>query len=305
MKVLLLGSKGTLGRSFALNLRKQPDVRLFELNREDLDFKQTGKLIQILDTIKPSFILNCVGKVGGVKSNIEDAYELIVENAATTLSIANATLESGVKNYIYFAPACVYPHNLVLPASVEDLWMGSPEVTSRPYASSKLMGIELCRTANQKFGTSWRVYIPTNLFGPGDWSHKEKGHAISMISKRIFEAIESDNNLVTLWGSGEAKRDFLLTDDFASLVVDDFSKNANFHLVTNVPGYGSISIRDLAVLISEIAGYKGKITFDSSMPEGAKNKHLAWNSRIDLPLFRNDLKSALEIYLSQMKQALF
>lgn len=299
MRVLILGNQGVVGAAIEKQLSSSSCYEIYGLDRKDLDCSDFKKVERELRLLKANVVINSVGKVAGVSGNLRNPFQLVSENAITSAVVAKAAFEVGIERLIYFAPACIYP-NLEMRdyLSEEDIWQGEPEISSRAYASSKLMGTELIRAANIERGLNWRVLIPTNLFGYGDWKHGSNGHVISMLSDRFIKAKRENREFVSIWGSGEAKRDFLSAKDFA-IFIDHFLKHYDkSDELTNVPGYGEIDIKSLAGLISDQIGYKGKIFFDSGFPEGAKRKVLSSDSLKKLGFeHKASLAEALKEYL--------
>lgn len=302
MKVCILGSKGNIGSAF-IRLFNSPALAKNELNICQYNQRivpYSTNLQNHLKLCRPDILLNCVGRVGGIAENLRAPFDLVYENAFTSALIAKIALNSEINRYVYFAPACVYPaHESVSYESM--MWQGMPEESSLPYASAKLMGIQLIKSANEQFGLNWKCYIPTNLFGPFDWNHGEKGHVISMLSSKILQAKKFNSQLVNVWGSGNAIRDFLLTDDFAKFVFFDLleSDGSQNNVITNVPGYGSISIKELTLMLSKLLHFKGNFNFDSTFPEGALKKVLGSQFDTSKYKFENDLETALRYYLNQ------
>lgn len=297
--IVILGRTGTLGTSFQRIQHDFQSVNFFFLGREEVDFEDNpSKLIDFFSKVEPDTVINCVGLVGGIKSNIENPTTLMFSNGKTTLNIAEAALTAKIQNYIYFAPACIYPTKLNGNSIISDLWSGPPEVTSRPYASAKLMGMELVKSINREFNTNWKVYIPTNIFGIGDWRHGESGHAVSMITDKILAARKSENIQVKLWGTGNAYRDFLFADDLAKLVICDVTTNLTKSEIVNVSGYGITTIADISRIIATKLDYSGAIVFDKYAPEGPRFKSLESDPDLQNFEFDHNLNSALNVYLS-------
>lgn len=300
MKILVLGASGTLGRAFVRALENSANHSLEVLTREDVDFSVYLDSLSAIKEIGPDLVINCVGSVGGVKANLEHPFELVTNNSLTTTNIARVLHYLKIDKYCYFAPACIYPASNQHVATEMDLWQGNPEISSRPYASSKLMGIELIRSANNEFNYNWKVFIPTNVFGIGDWKHINSGHVISMVTQKILHAKKEKLDSLELWGTGKAVRDFISSDSLAAFVVANLDCwNYELPEISNVPGYGPITIEDLAKQLCRVLDFKGKIIWNSDMPEGSKFKVLGQAEGLKKVHHNTSLEEELRLYVSE------
>lgn len=230
MKILVLGSLGTLGSAFLENGDYFPTLEISTLSRKDLNFENTRELSIKFNQLKPDLLINCAGKIGGLHHNLEFPHDLLVRNAKLNISISEAAIEANIRNCFYFLPSCIYPVSLQRPLIEKDIWSGIPEKSSIAYASSKLMTLEMIKAANSQYDLNWKALILPNIFGNYDWEHGANGHAISMISSKIQNAIESGDKNVEIWGSGSAIRDFLYADDLAYSILKKLADNSKVFL---------------------------------------------------------------------------
>lgn len=251
-----------------LNLTSQSDVDFF--------FKKN-----IIDQV---YITG--GKSGGILANRKYPAEFIYDNLITQTHIINACFLNHVKKILFVASSCVYPKITSFPTIEEALLTGPLELTSEPYAISKIAGLKLCNSYNKQYEKShnldYRAVVPTNLYGPGDKYNVEESHVISSLICRMHEAKINESEEIVLWGTGKAKREFLFIEDFAeaAIFIMNYDKEKYNNIVNhnaqhiNVGSGEEISIFDLAYLIADVVDYKGKIEFDNINPDGADRKIL-------------------------------
>lgn len=197
-------------------------------------------------------------------------------------NIINGAWQAGIKNLLFLGSSCIYPREAPQPIK-EDALLTSPlEPTNEPYALAKIAGIKLCESYNRQYGTNYRSVMPTNLYGPGDNFHEQNSHVIPALIQRFHQAKISADPFIEIWGSGSPRREFLYIDDMADACISVMQLDSKIYQKNIQPmlshinvGTGEdISIRELAEIIKEVTGYQGKITFNSSKPDGPKRKLL-------------------------------
>jgi len=241
-------------------------------------------------------------KVGGIHANNTYPAEFIYENLMMEANIIHSAFRHGVKKLLFLGSSCIYPKLADQPMPEEALLTGSLECTNEPYAIAKIAGIKLCESYNRQYanthGIDYRSVMPTNLYGPGDNYHPENSHVIPALIRRFHEAKINDAPEVAIWGSGTPKREFLHVDDMAAASIHVMNLESDLYQQHTQPmlshinvGYGSdVSIAELAVLIGQTVGYKGRIVYDSSKPDGTPRKlmdssrlnALGWQAQITL-----------------------
>lgn len=287
-QVLLLGSEGFIGGAMKRVLTRAEHVRA--LTHADVDLADFRMVEEVLREIRPTTVINAAGRVAGIQGNVDYPADLMLDNTEISISVMRACHQQAIPHLIQFASACVYPLNEVSASRPEEIGMGQIEQTSVSYAMAKIHAIEMIRAYRRQYAHDWRTFIPSNLYGPGDWKHGPSGHVAAMLMEKFIVAKRDDKPTVEVWGDGKSKRSFLHVDDLASAV--DFSLQAAHgdNDVVNVSGDQEISIGDLAVLISRIVGFEGAIVFNERMPNGARRKllddshlrGLGWSPSIDL-----------------------
>ncbi len=241
-------------------------------------------------------------KVGGIHANNTYPAEFIYDNLMVQSNVIHQAFLSGVKKLLFLGSSCIYPKLAAQPMSEDVLLTGKLEPTNEPYAIAKIAGIKMCESYNRQYGQShgvdYRSVMPTNLYGPGDNYHPENSHVIPALIRRFHEAKLNQAPEVVIWGTGTPRREFLYVDDMAAASVfvmhldkETYDKQTDpmqSHL--NV-GFGSdVTISELASAIRIAVGYKGKISFDSSRPDGAPRKwmnssrlnSLGWTPKMEL-----------------------
>jgi GDP-L-fucose synthase len=214
-------------------------------------------------------------------------------------NVVHEAWRNGVGKLLFLGSSCIYPRLAQQPIKEEYLMSGMLEPTNEPYAMAKIAGIKLCESYNRQYGTDYRSVMPTNLYGPGDNYHPENSHVIPALMRRFHEAKSSAAPEVVIWGSGRPMREFLYVDDMAQACVyvmnldrDTYAASTDaMHSHINVGTGEDVTIAELARLVGETVGYRGRIAFDTSKPDGtprklldvSKLKSLGWQARTPLP----------------------
>jgi len=243
-------------------------------------------------------------KVGGILANNTYPADFIYENLMIESNIIHSAYKTGVKKLLFLGSSCIYPKLADQPMSEAALLTGFLEATNEPYAVAKIAGIKLCESYNRQYGVDYRSVMPTNLYGPNDNFHPENSHVIPAMIRRFHEAKLANLNVVTIWGTGTPKREFLLVDDMAAASVFVMNLNQTVYLDNSDPmlshinvGTGKdVTIAELAHTIAQVVGFTGELVFDIDKPDGAPRKLLSverlssmgWQAQVQL-------KAGLEI----------
>jgi len=314
-RVYIAGHRGMVGSAISRRLSKDPNIVIVTRNRRDLDLTNQSDVDTFFAKSRIDQVYLAAAKVGGILANNTYPAEFIYENLIIEANIIHSAFKQGVKKLLFLGSSCIYPKLADQPMREEALLTGALESTNEPYAIAKIAGIKLCESYNRQYGHShgvdYRSVMPTNLYGPGDNYHSENSHVIPALIRRFHEAKINDSPEVTIWGSGNPKREFLHVDDMAAASIHVMNLDSRRYQEHTQPmlshinvGYGAdVSIADLAVLIGKTVGYKGRITYDSSKPDGTPRKlmdssrlnALGWKPRISL---ENGLVSAYQDFLN-------
>lgn len=241
-------------------------------------------------------------KVGGIHANNTYPAEFIYSNLMVEANVIDTAFRNGVKKLLFLGSSCIYPKLAEQPMREDALLTGILEPTNEPYAIAKIAGIKLCESYNRQYGQShgvdYRSVMPTNLYGPGDNYHPENSHVIPALIRRFHEAKINNWPSVAIWGTGNPRREFLYVDDMAAASVYVMNLSKNHYEQQTKPmlshinvGYGSdITIKELAILVSQTVGFQGAIEFDSTKPDGSPRKWmdsgrlnaLGWQAHVNL-----------------------
>jgi GDP-L-fucose synthase len=238
---------------------------------------------------KPELVVDCAAIVGGIGANNSRPVEFLADNLRIQNNLMQAAHEAGVEKFIFLGSSCIYPRDCQQPIKEEYLMTGPLESTNSAYAIAKIAGIELVNSYRKEHGRKWISLMPTNLYGPHDNFDLEASHVLPAFIRKFVEAAERNESSVTVWGSGAPLREFLHVDDLAQAVIIT-SQNYDSSVHLNVGSGNEISIKELALMIASLSGYKGEIIWDSSKPDGTPRKvldislikTLGWNPRISL-----------------------
>jgi len=232
----------------------------------------------------PEYVYLAAAKVGGILANATYPADFIGQNLLIQTNVIHEAHRVGVKRLLFLGSSCIYPKHAPQPMKEEYLLTGPLEPTNRPYALAKIAGIEMCWSYNRQYGTRFLAAMPTNLFGPGDHYDLHDSHVIPALLRKMHEAKVNGVGEVVVWGSGTPRREFLCSDDAADACVflmklpeqqfkQTVSQDEN-HPIVNIGCGQDITVRELAELIAEVVGFRGRLVFDRSKPDGTLRKLL-------------------------------
>jgi GDP-L-fucose synthase len=291
-----------VGSAIVRQLHAKGFANIVTRTHAELDLTNQQAVQNFFQEEKPEQVYLAAAKVGGIHANNTYPAEFIYQNLMMEANMIHQAFQAGVKKLLFLGSSCIYPKMAPQPMAEDALLTGKLESTNEPYAIAKIAGIKLCESYNRQYGLShdidYRSVMPTNLYGPGDNYHPENSHVIPALIRRFHEAKQQKSTEVVIWGTGTPKREFLYVDDMATASVfvmeldkqtyDQHTEPMQSHI--NV-GFGSdVTIKDLAVMISKTIGYEGRITFDSTKPDGTPRKlmnsnrlkSMGWQARVAL-----------------------
>lgn len=297
-KIYVAGHRGMVGSAICRALEAHGHKNIITRDRQQLDLTNQSAVTTFFNEIKPDVVYLAAAKVGGIYANQTQPARFIYENLMIELNIIHAAHQAGVKSLLFLGSSCIYPKLATQPMTEEALLSGYLEPTNEPYAIAKIAGIKLCESYNRQFGVDYRSIMPTNLYGLNDNYHPEGSHVIPGLIRRFHDAKVANATSVTVWGSGEPRREFLFSDDLAKASIFVMSLNLkDYQSVTspmqshlNVGSGIDMTIRELAELIKKVVGFKGEIIFDTSKPDGPPKKlmdtsklnRLGWKPSVSL-----------------------
>ena len=299
VKVFVAGHKGMVGAALVRQLQSEQDCELLLRDSKDLDLRDQQAVRKLFDAQRPDIVYLAAARVGGILANDESPADFLYDNLIIAAHVIDAAHHFGVKRLLFLGSSCIYPRLADQPMPESALLTGALEPTNEPYAIAKIAGIKLCESYNRQFGCDFRSVMPTNLYGPGDNFHPRNSHVLPALIQRFHKAVADRSDKVTVWGTGQAKREFLHVDDLASaclylMGMDQQTYHSRVSAQLSHINIGSgvdCSICKLAKTIADIAGFKGQIEFDTSKPDGAPRKlldvsllsEMGWQARISLP----------------------
>ncbi len=278
-RVFLAGHRGMVGSAIYRQLELS-DVEIITADRDKLDLSNQAQVSAFFRNNGCDQVYVAAAKVGGIYANNMYPADFIYQNLMIQNNIINSSYESGVTKLLFLGSSCIYPKLAEQPIAESALLDGTLEPTNEPYAIAKIAGIKMCESYNRQYGVDYRSLMPTNLYGPGDNYHPENSHVIPALVRRFHEAKENGLSEVVVWGTGLARREFLHVDDMAKAAVHVMNFDIKSYQNSTKPmlshlnvGTGTdCTIKELAKIIAEVIGYKGKITWDASKPDGAPRK---------------------------------
>jgi GDP-L-fucose synthase len=297
-KIFVAGHRGMVGSSIIIKLQEQDNIEIITRTSEELDLKDQSAVQNFFRAQKPDEVILAAAKVGGIHANNTYPAQFIYENLQIQNNVIHQAHLAGVEKLLFLGSSCIYPRLASQPMVEEELLNGKLEPTNEPYAIAKIAGIKMCESYNRQYGCDYRSVMPTNLYGPRDNYHPENSHVIPGLIRRFHEAKVKGSNDVLIWGSGLAKREFLHVKDMTNASIflhelpkDKFSKNSDPRLSHVNVGVGEdVSIKTLSNEVRDVVGFKGRIKFDISKPDGAPRKlmdtkrltNLGWKPSISL-----------------------
>ncbi len=285
LKIFVAGHKGMVGSALVRILQSQ-DVDILTKDRSELDLLSQNDVERFFKDKEIDQVYLAAAKVGGIHANNSYPGNFIYENLMIQNNVIHNSFLNGVKKLLFLGSSCIYPKNANQPMAEEELLAGQLEPTNEPYAIAKIAGLKLCESYNRQYGEShgidYRSIMPTNLYGPGDNYHPENSHVIPGLIYRFHKAKMNNLPSVTIWGTGEPKREFLYVDDMASASIylmnldkkiynEKISKSFN-HI--NVGSGEDLTIKELADILKDVVGFKGEIKYDTTKPDGNLRKIL-------------------------------
>lgn len=305
-RAFVAGHRGLVGsaivRALAAAGYPEPLVR----TRSELDLMDQAAVARLFREEKPEVVFFAAAKVGGITANNTWRWDFLYENLVIQSNVLGAALDAGTDRVVFLGSSCIYPRLSPQPIKEEYLLTSELEPTNEPYAIAKIAGVKLVESANRQFGKQWVSLMPTNLYGPNDNFDLTSSHVLPALIRKFHEAKEERaagrDAVVTLWGHGTARREFLHVDDAANacLVMMDSGATGLFNV-----GYGSdVTIKELAGIVAGVVGYDGPVEWDTSKPDGTPRKLMdsslirgtGWKPRIPL---EDGIASTYKWYLAE------
>lgn len=272
MQILIAGSSGLVG-SATLRAFVARGHEVTGLNRSIVNLLNAKETENYVERVQPEVIIDAAARVGGIGANNTYPVDFLTDNLKIQENLLNAAHLASVEKFVFLGSSCIYPRDAVQPMKEEYLMTGPLESTNSAYAVAKIAGIELVNSYRKQYKKKWISLMPTNIYGPGDNFNLTTSHVLPALIRRFVEATEDKSGKVTLWGTGEPLREFLHADDLARAIVIALEKyDSDLHL--NIGTGEEVSIKGLAERVALATGFRGKIEWDPSRPDGTPRKVL-------------------------------
>ena len=266
-RIMVTGGDGFLGKFVVRKLAESGCRDIFIPTIEKYNLLDLDAVKRAFKDSKPDVVIHLAAKVGGIGITREKPAESFYENIMMGLLTMEQARLSGVDKFVAIGSVCAYPKNIPIPSKEEYLWDGYPEETNAPYGLAKKMLLVQTQSYRQQYEFNGIYLLPVNLYGPGDNFNPQTSHVIPALIKKCFDAIENEDKTITVWGTGKPTREFLYVDDAAEAIIlatDKYNKPDP----VNVGSGFEISVAELASLITRLTGFKGKLVWDASKPDG-------------------------------------
>ena len=305
-KIYLAGHRGLVGGALLRQLETQGFSNVVTRTSGELDLRDQGAVNAFFETEKPVYVLLAAARVGGILANSTYPAQFIYDNLMIAANVIEASHRVGVRKLLNLGSSCIYPKMAPQPLQENALLTGPLEETNRAYAVAKIAAIEICDSYRVQYGDDFISAMPTNLYGPHDNFDLKNSHVLPAMMRKMHEAKIANAPTVEIWGSGTPLREFLHSQDLAQaclFLMENFSAPGPINV-----GFGEdISIKDLAMLIREVVGFEGQLSFDTSKPDGTPRKlmdvsrinELGWKADIEL---RAGIEQTYDWFLQNVEQ---
>jgi GDP-L-fucose synthase len=272
-KIFVAGHRGLVGSAIVRRLQAAGFDRILTRTRPELDLTNQVRVEEFFASERPDYVFLAAAKVGGILANDAFPGEFIRENLLIQTHVIDAAWRHGTRKLQFLGSSCVYPKFARQPITEDQLLAAPLEPTNEAYAVAKIAGIRMCQAYRRQYDFRAICLMPTNLYGPGDNFDPQDSHVLPALLRKFHDAKENDEPTVTVWGSGQPRREFLHVDDLAGAAVFLMQRYDSPEII-NVGTGKDLPIADLAELIREVVGYQGKIVLDPSRPDGTPRKLL-------------------------------
>ena len=288
-RIFVAGHRGLAGSAIARALRRH-DCEVLTAARPELDLRRQAEVEEWMRAARPDAIFLAAARVGGILANDRRPAEFLYDNLAIETAVVEGARRAGVRKLQFLGSSCIYPRAAAQPMAEEALLTGALEPTNEWYALAKIAGVKLCQAYRRQYGCDFISLMPANLYGPGDDFDLEGCHVVPALMRRMHEARRDGLGQATVWGSGKPRREFLHVDDLADAALWLMERYSGGRPV-NVGTGRDLTIGALAESIRETVGFRGRLVYDRSKPDGAPRKlldiarltSLGWRARIRLP----------------------
>ena len=265
-KIFVAGHRGLVGSALVRRLEVGGYTNLVLRTRSELDLTDQHAVNQFYEQEKPEHVYIAAARVGGIHANNTYPADFIYRNLMIECNLINGAYRHGVKKLLFPASSCIYPKLAPQPMEESQLLTGVLEPTSEPYAIAKIAGVKMCSAYNRQFGTNYMSVMPASLYGPNDNYHPQDSHVLPALLRKMHEAKERGDSEITVWGTGNAKREFMSSDDMADACVF-LMENKDARDIGEFINIGvgeDITIREVIGIVAKVVGFQGELVFDTT-----------------------------------------
>ncbi len=262
-----------VGSALVRRFGREPGVQLVLRTRREVDLCDQGAVDRLISAERPDAVIVAAARVGGIHANNTYPADFLFDNLAIASNTIHAAFRHGTRRLLFLGSSCIYPKHAPQPMPEDCLLTGPLEPTNEAYSIAKIAGLKLCQTYRKQHGVTFHSAMPTNLYGPGDNYHLENSHVLPALIRKFHEATEAGRTEVVAWGSGKPKREFLHVDDLADACAF-LLRLENPPDWINVGTGSDVTIRELTETVAAVTGFKGRVTWDASKPDGTPRKLL-------------------------------
>ena len=295
-KIFVAGHQGLVGSAIVRALMGSGFKNLVTRSRHEVDLRDKKGVESFFSAVRPDYVVLAAARVGGILANSTFPADFIRENLLIQTHVIDAAYRNGTKQLLFLGSSCIYPRAAPQPLQESDLLTSRLEPTNKAYAIAKIAGIEMCQAYRSQYGFDALCVMPTNLYGPNDNFDLQDSHVLPALVRKFHEATLAGCDSVEIWGSGDPRREFLHVDDLADaclFLMRQPSKrvfDASFQGIINIGVGEDLSILELAKIIRDVVGFRGRLRFDPDMPDGTPRKlldvsrinALGWYAKISL-----------------------
>lgn len=270
-KIYIAGHRGMAGSAIHRKLVERGYSNFVLRTSKELDLTIQADVERFFEEEKPEVVILAAAKVGGIMANIQSPAVFLYDNLMIQNNVINSAYKNGVQKLVFLGSSCIYPRECPQPMKEEYLLDGKVEPTNEGYAIAKIAGMKLCEMYNRQYGTDYISIMPCNLYGVGDSFDPVRSHVVAATIRKFHEAKINNQPSVTIWGTGNARRELLFVDDMADACVflmESYSGNDFFNVGMGI----DVSITELSLMVKEIVGYTGDLVYDTSKPDGMPQK---------------------------------
>lgn len=296
------GHRGLAGGAIWRHLKEQGFVSLVGRTSSELDLRERDDVFDFFAQTQPRYVVLAAARVGGIMANSTQPVEFLSDNVRIQTNVLDAAHAHGVERLLFLGSSCIYPKFAEQPIKESSLLTGSLEPTNDAYAVAKIAGVVHVQAMRREYGHRWISAMPTNLYGPGDNYDKDSSHVLAALIRRFDEAVRQGAGIVTNWGSGSPRREFLHVNDLAAAVLH-LMRSYDDPSPINIGTGTDLTVRELAEMVAEVTGFSGTVEWDTSKPDGTPRKlldgsrlaDLGWEAKIGL---RDGLQQAYDWYVA-------